>query len=271
MITSQFIYASAAMVGFVTASAALAAPAGDCSLFTTPAGDGAGLHASLGDEHPFLPVLPAELTGKVSSIWLKNGVRLEAYGAPDFKGELKVFDQDSPGARAENGGVLISIAGTSFASQLASFRCRSTGVVIQTQAGALTWFEGARFYWFSGGNHYNQRWLEMHHGQDGHAVLTAHADDTYGINRQDYVIDLTSGDVTVTYRSYMDLKGSVQFQLGLARFRPELQATVTSLTKDLAVIAAGYNYDGRNRVSPPAPELNDVIAYLSHVVGSPEG
>lgn len=140
-------------------------------------------------------------------------------------------------------------------------------VDLDTKFGTVRWFEGARYYWYSGGNHYDQKWVEMH-TLDGHAQLTVHSDDTYRINRQDYVIDLSAASVTLAIQSYANAKAQVAFDLDLATSRPEFRGLLAELAATLRVVARGFAYPGIDLKAPPAPELASLASYFE-AIGAP--
>ncbi len=125
--------------------------------------------------------------------------------------------------------------------------------------GTYEWTDGAQYNWSSGGNHPDRMNVSLK-TENGEDVIYLHADQTYGINRQDYVINLAQKTLDLKYQVGGYLSGSAQFQLEVSSFRPDSKAILKDVQANLRKIAEGYNWGPT--VIEPSPQLLPLASYF---------
>lgn len=229
-----------------------------CRLYREPNLQGEAWSIATTSEKPFAAELSPAWLGQFSSVWLRQGYVLEAYRDKNFQGASISLGTASLGSDAE--GLAVNLASVNFDKTIASLRCRPQGQKMQLPSGELDWVEGAHFQWQSGGNHPNHKSLDLQ-TLAGDATLLIHADNTYGINRQDYRFNLRLLSVHVELVSMGGQHAQYDFALADLPTHPEFQQYLESAAADLDVLAEGYSlFPGM--VEPPKPEVTALAAYL---------
>jgi len=237
----------------------------DCILFSDVNMTGLYWAAQAAGKDAFSPRLGDQWNQRTTSVYVRDGFGLEVYSEPDFAGTSGFFGRGAEGSSLVGDGVSVNLSSMAF-EKVASYRCRKVTGTVDTPFGAAPWIDGGDYYWFSGGNHYNQKSMKMQ-TVDGHAILKVHSDDTYHINEQDYEIDLTTGNVKINLKSMSGTTGSAEFTLKLATFRSDFHMMVDELVDTLKVLAKGYYYEHSGSVAPPVPEVLEIASYFEGIVG----
>jgi len=237
----------------------------DCILFSDVNMTGLYWAAQAAGKDAFSPRLGDQWNQRTTSVYVRDGFVLEVYSEPDFAGTSAFFGRGAEGSSLVGDGVSVNLSSMAF-EKVASYRCRKVTGTVDTPFGAAPWIDGGDYYWFSGGNHYNQKSMKMQ-TVDGHAILKVHSDDTYHINEQDYEIDLTTGNVKINLKSMSGTTGSAEFTLKLATFRSDFHMMVDELVDTLKVLAKGYYYEHSGSVAPPVPEVLEIASYFEGIVG----
>ena len=246
------------------ARADLLAQQPDCTLFSDVNMTGLHWTAQVGGKDEFSPLLGNLWNQRAASVYVRDGFVLEVYSEPYFAGTSVSLSRGAEGSSLVADGVSVNLSSVSI-ENVASYRCRKATGSVDTPFGRAPWTDGGDYYWFSGGNHYDQKSLKMQ-TVDGHAILKVHSDNTYRINEQDYDIDLTAGVVKVSFKSLSGTAGSAEFSLDLGAFRSDFRIMVDELVDTLKVLAKGYHYACYDAVAPPVPEVLQVASYVEGVV-----
>jgi hypothetical protein len=236
----------------------------DCALYSQDNMGGASWTARVEGRDPFVAKLTEWWHGQATSVYVRNGYVLELYSEPYFSGRLLTIQPGLIQGAAVADGLSINLQDLGFAKEVASFRCRLATTRVSTPAGDAPWIEGASYYWYSGGNHYDEKWLKMA-TVNGHAVITAHSDDTYSINVQDYEIDLTEGVVRIHFKAYGGVTGTSEFAFKMAAARSDFHGMLDELVATLKVIAQGFYRPHADRAAPPAPELLELATFFATI------
>ena len=237
----------------------------DCILFSEVNMTGLYWTAQVGGKDAFSPLLGEIWNQRATSVYVRDGYVLEVYSEPYFAGTSVSLSRGAEGASLVGDGVSVNLSSMAF-DKVASYRCRKVTGSVDTPFGTAPWIDGGDYYWFSGGNHYNQKSMKMQ-TVDGHAILKVHSDDTYHINEQDYEIDLTTGMVKINFKSMAGTTGSAEFALKLGGFRADFRMMVDELVDTLKVLAKGYYYAHSGSVAPPVPEVSEVASYFESIIG----
>mgnify|MGYP006274756885 CR=1 FL=1 len=237
----------------------------DCVIFSENDMKGETWTAKVGGKDPFAAKLTDWWQGKSSSVFVRHGYVLEVYSEPYFSGRFLSLRPGlsnlNQGTEVANG-VSVNLQDVGFLKQVGSYRCRVATSKVSTPIGDAPWIEGGYYYWYSGGNHYDEKWLKMQ-TVNGHAIITAHSDDTYSINVQDYEIDLTDGLVKINFKAYGGVTGTTEFAFKMAAARTDFHGMLDELVGTLKVIAQGFYRPHADKVAPPSPELVELAAFFA--------
>ncbi len=236
----------------------------DCAFFEKADLEGAYWTSRVGDKDPNSAQLDTWWQDRATSVYVKSGYVFEAYSEKNFSGRSLALDAQDPIGEAYGQGAIFDLRNLEFAGQLSSFRCRPRGEELAFKAGRIFWFEGQRYNWRSGGNHPDHRWLEMQ-TINGERVLRIHADNTYGINRQDYLVNLSKESVHVEFVQSGMTKASTDFDLQMGLMRDDYRLMVLELREHVKAIAMGRAQDPW-APEPPKPELLDLVDYFSRFI-----
>jgi hypothetical protein len=234
----------------------------DCVLFSENNMSGAAWTAKVGSKDPFVARLTDWWLGQSSSVFVRQGYVLELYSEPYFFGRYVALQSGFSQGIAVSDGISVNLQDIGFLKQVGSYRCRVTTSKVSTPIGEAPWIEGGYYYWYSGGNHYDEKWLKME-TVNGHAVITAHSHDTYSINVQDYVIDLTDGLVKINFKAYGGVTGTTEFAFRMAAARTDFHGMLDELVATLKVIAQGYYRPHADKLAPPSPELVELASFFA--------
>ncbi|MBM4252602.1 MAG: hypothetical protein FJ146_11575 [Deltaproteobacteria bacterium] len=262
VILALWVFAPAMMTGQALASDGDAAVDADCALYSQENMTGASWTARVAGKDPYAPKLTDWWQGRVTSIYVRQGYVLELYAAPYFTGRFMALQPGLMQGVTVAGGLSINLQDLGFSKEVASYRCRVATTRIETPVGDAPWVEGASYYWYSGGNHYDEKWLKMQ-TINGHAIVTAHSDDTYSINVQDYEIDLTEGLVKIRFKAYGGVTGVTEFAFKMAAARSDFHGMLDELVATMKVIAQGFYRPHADKAAPPAPELIELAAFFA--------
>ncbi len=236
----------------------------DCAFFEKAGLEGSYWTAHIAKQDSLSPELDAWWQDRALSVYVRDGFVFEAYADVHYNGRSLSLDARDPAGQAYGSGTAFDLRSFDFAGQLSSYRCRPRGEEIQLKNTNLFWFEGQRYTWHSGGNHPDHRQLEMH-TENGQLILLIHADNTYGINRQDYTVNLSSNTVHANYEQSGMAKASTDFDLEMGLMRDEYRSIVIELREHVRALAAGRPQDAFVP-EPPKPELLPLVDYLSRYI-----
>lgn len=233
----------------------------DCAFFEDADLKGAVWTSLVPAKDPYSAELNTWWQNKASSLWIHEGYVFEGYSEPNFRGEPLVLDANNSAGTPVAGGFSFDLSALNFNDQLSSFRCRPEGELKSLHKGNLAWIEGASYSWLSGGNHPSHINLKTR-TEHGELIVSLHADNTYGINRQDYRFNLSKNAVHIDLVNSGFAKAQLDFDLTMGAMRPEFKALVLEAISSLQVLAEGYsNYPGS--IEPPKPEVLELSEYLS--------
>jgi hypothetical protein len=256
----HLLFASCLQAFAASAYADVSRAEADCILFEHTNRQGSLWTAQADGKDPSSPKLTAWWQDRASSVWVRPGFVLEAYPEADFQGERIDLSSDLPNAVPVAEGHGINLEELNFNDELSSYRCRPAGEIRILERGSVLWLEGAKYSWISGGNHPNHKTVELIE-ENGDLVVRVLADDTYGSNRQDFLINLSRSQLSAKFSVDAYAEGQAGFDLTLATARPDFQLMLKEVIANIQTVAEGYQ-SYPPIVEPPKPELQSLIAYL---------
>jgi hypothetical protein len=240
------------------------ASSADCVLFL---GDAAAprVEKRASEEDNAVDELSSQETAAIGLAWVREGAVLDTYNVKRYRGEQSTYAFDSYDPRYEHaaGGAFVHLNafGNAADRAVASFRCRPLGDELPRSPlapYAKLRSLGGRLTWLSGGNHPDNKWVELSQ-ESGLHRLKVHTDHTYGINRVDWVLELDSGRLVKTSKLDGPRPTKVEEFSAVTEawaFVEELKA----MEEVASVIQPGVDYG--YFVLPPKPELRLVLEFL---------
>ena len=259
---------TALLLSAILSSVAVAQSGDNCVIFnkTDMQGDKKAIMASSDDFTSSAGVLDENWAQKIKSIWVKNGYILETYSAGRFGGTLTTFvGAPSDGRyRASSDGFYTNVSDLLANQPIASYRCRAQGAPLVNLGicsyCALHSYNNVVFKWIGGGNHPNHSSVEIR-DVNGQRTLRTHDDYTYGIYKNDFVLNLDTGAISIKLDRDRDV-GAVEETLqkpardeASVATRLAYYGAIKYMTGILSRVAKGA--DMGNFVQPPKPELKE--------------
>ncbi|MFW7379583.1 MAG: hypothetical protein ACOH5I_12290 [Oligoflexus sp.] len=233
----------------------------DCAFFEYTDLGGAFWTSMVKQKVPYSYGLNDWWNDRASSVWVRKGFVFEAYADTGFQGQRLSLSSDDDYAFPLADGAYVNFYEYNFSSNLSSFRCRLAGETMATDEGELQWVEGQRYHWRSAGNHPHHKWLEMQRSNGDYLVIL-HSDHTYGINQEDYIINLTQKHIEVKIMANGFAKADLSFDFWMSTFQDQFGIYFQKISDHIATIAAGYDYQRAGSIEPPKPELLSLVEYM---------
>jgi hypothetical protein len=265
------------IISILYASSLWADDSRNCALFTSEnmlgkQKDLSAIREQEGTSH----VVEAPFAQNISSVWIKNGSVLELYQGAGYQGALLTlqYSPDDHRLMSAEEGVFANLKDFDFDKSVKSYRCRLAGEpmsppALMPYATSLMAYNQTRFTWRSAGNHPDHKYAEIKQ-KDGKRTLWIYEDSTYGINANEYTLDLDSGTITIKYRRV----GGVQNTEELAKpsltdkfiLKLAYAGALGEMESNLVTIAAGLNVG--YYILPPKPELRPIIQQIASLKAS---